>query len=304
MMNPLVSVIIPTYNSGHFVSAAIQSALAQTYQPLEVIVVDDGSTDDTKERISAWEGSIHYVRQPNRGPAAARNRGITLARGDLIAFLDADDVWLPQKLQKQVELLRHRPEAGMVHSALYYWNEGTDNREVRNDSHSEKHGHCYQSFFDRCGVTPSTIIVRREVLARIGGFDESIRRPSTEDYDLCFRIARYYELAYIDEPLILYRLHAANGSKNTATLLESQLYVLEKALSADPDLARMLGRRAVNSRVFHLLFSLGYCADDSANHRKALRVLQSGIGLSPPPYLHLVSSACDLSSTPVGAQLA
>src|SRR5262245_23003010 len=100
---PLISVIIPTYNSARFVIDAVESALAQSYPSLEVIVVDDGSSDDTQERLGPWEGRIKYFYQPNSGPAKARNRGIKEARGDLIAFLDADDQWLPEKLNKQWE---------------------------------------------------------------------------------------------------------------------------------------------------------------------------------------------------------
>ena len=116
-MSPTVSVIIPTYNRAPFVGEAIESALAQTRPPLEVVVVDDGSTDDTADRVAHYGDRVVYVRQTNAGPATARNTGIGHARGDLIALLDSDDRWLPQKLEWQVPLFDD-PEVGMVHAGF------------------------------------------------------------------------------------------------------------------------------------------------------------------------------------------
>src|SRR4051812_26302017 len=112
---PLVSVVIATYNSGRFVGQAVRSVLAQTYRPFEIVVVDDGSTDDTAGVLAGYRDGVRYVYQENRGPAAARNRGIAEAAGELVAFLDADDEWHPEKLSRQWEALSASPRAGLVH---------------------------------------------------------------------------------------------------------------------------------------------------------------------------------------------
>src|SRR5262245_57535681 len=114
---PEVSVIIPAYNAGRTISAALQSVFAQTFRDFEVIVVDDGSTDDTAARVAEWSKAIHYVRQRNRGPAHARNEGVARAKGRLIAFLDADDIWFPRKLQRQVLYFDRFPATGLLHAA-------------------------------------------------------------------------------------------------------------------------------------------------------------------------------------------
>ena len=111
---PTVSVVIPTYNYGRYICETIDSALAQTYKPLEVIVVDDGSTDDTRERLAAYSDRIRYILQKNSGPAAARNTGIVAAQGEFVALLDSDDLWLPEKVERQVALYLREQDAGIV----------------------------------------------------------------------------------------------------------------------------------------------------------------------------------------------
>src|SRR5262245_25838031 len=121
--SPLVSVIIPSYNSARFVSQAVRSVLEQTYSPLEIIVVNDGSTDDTVSVLDAYKGDIQIVHQANGGVSKARNRGIREAKGKFIAFLDADDQWLPSKIQKQIDCLRANPSAALVHSDIYFFSD-------------------------------------------------------------------------------------------------------------------------------------------------------------------------------------
>ena len=135
MHKPRICVIIPTYNSARFLPEAVESALYQTFSPEEVIVVDDGSTDNTEDVLEPFRGRIHYIRQENQGPAVARNRGISEAKGDLIAFLDADDVWVPDKSEKQVDLLMENPRIGLVHSLYDYLDMAREQRLV------PRHGH-------------------------------------------------------------------------------------------------------------------------------------------------------------------
>ncbi|QDV39707.1 glycosyltransferase family 2 protein [Tautonia plasticadhaerens] len=281
MLRQTVSVIIPTYNSGSFVTAAVESALGQSVQPFEIIVIDDGSTDATSHVLKPYMGSIRYYQQPNAGLSAARNRGIAAAMGDLIAFLDADDIWLPNKLALQMETLEKHPEAALVHSDVYFWDNETGERAIRNKMRHGYTGRCYHQFFRRNAVCPSTVLVRRECLDRIGGFDEQIRRPTTQDYDLWWRIARRYDLAYLDRPTVLYRLHSGNASKQTLMMVEDELYVVLKALSEDSQLAQSLGFRETNDRLFGLYFSIGYINFDEGRFPTARRSLLSAIRRRP-----------------------
>ena len=270
-MAPAVSVIIPSYNSAAYLSDAIDSVLNQTVAPLEVIVVDDGSTDETAQILERHRGRIVAITQENRGLSGARNRGIAAARGELIAFLDADDIWLPGKLEKQVACLAEHPTAGMVHSELFWWDEQTGERHRRDCRRHEFAGSCYKEFFLRAGIIPSTAIVRRECLEKVGDFDEAIRRPTTQDYDLSLRIARDYEIAYVDEPLILYRLHESNASKQLLAMEEDILFVVRKALRDDPGLWRSVGGEEVSERLFTLLFEIGYRYHDAGRRAQARR---------------------------------
>src|SRR5262249_44491182 len=153
--------------------------------------------------LERYRGRIRATFQENSGPCAARNRGTAAARGDLIAFLDADDIWLPEKLEKQLACLAEHPRAGLVHTEFLLLEGDTIAKPPLAANRAEKVGQCYHRYFWCGGAIPSGVLIRRECLDRVGGWDEAIRRA--EDYDLCFRVARHYEFAYIDEPLWLYR---------------------------------------------------------------------------------------------------
>ena len=273
-----VSVIVPAFNAASYLPEAIESALNQSFLPREIIVVDDGSTDNTAELLDSYGDKIRYIHQENQGPAVARNRGIAEAKGRLIAFLDADDVWLPEKLQKQVEFLARNHTTGLVHTDYCFLHMETSNWSPSPHGSKEFSGWCYPRFFDGNGVFMSTALVRRECLDAVGLFDEQIRSPTVEDYDLWFRIARHFEFGFVAEPLALYRRHQANFSQHALPMMEGDLYVLLKALRADPCLAHLVGRRTVRERLFPLCFSIGYLNHDAcrpitarAYFRRALR---------------------------------
>jgi len=281
MHKPRICVIIPTYNSARFLPEAVESALYQTFSPEEVIVVDDGSTDNTEDVLEPFRGRIHYIRQENQGPAVARNRGISEAKGDLIAFLDADDVWVPDKSEKQVDLLMENPRIGLVHSLYDYLDMAREQRLVPRHGHDGFFGDCYLKCFRRCGVQTSTVLVRKKCVMDVGGFDETIRSASCEDYDLWLRIARHFEFAYIDSPLAHYRMHSTNSTKSSAerriTHLEAELYVIRKALSDDPDLEKKIGRRGVHDRFFELYSAIGYHYHDAFMSAKARSFLRKAL---------------------------
>ncbi len=198
-MSPLVSVIIPTYNRQNFLKEALDSVLAQTYRPLEIIVVDDGSTDGTPWIIPRYP--VKYVRGPRQGVAAARNRGILLSRGDFIAFLDSDDLWKPQKIRQQIDFFERNPEAVAVQTEEIWIRKGKRVNPRRR--HRKPSGFFFDRALELCLVSPSGVMLRRKALFEIGLFDE--RFPVCEDYELWLRLAARYPVFLIEEPLVIKR---------------------------------------------------------------------------------------------------
>lgn len=239
----LVSVIIPTYNRSSDCKTAVESVLSQTYGDVEVLVVDDGSIDDTGEVISGLDERVRYIRQANAGVSAARNTGLDAASGEYIAFLDSDDAWLPWKLEAQLSVLRSFPDAGMVWTDMVAVDESG---AILHDSYLKRMYSAY-AYFDRekhfrtsmpipeawagCPagfreskcyagnifpwmfmgnlVHTSTVLLRRDRQQKVGFFDTGLLK-SGEDYDYHFRTCRFGDVAYLDAPSILYRIGASD----------------------------------------------------------------------------------------------
>jgi len=237
---PRVSVIIPTFNLASYIGRALDSALAQTYRDFEVIVADDGSTDTTPEVMARYAGRVQYLFQPNRGVASARNLGLSKAAGEFIAYLDADDMWYPQKLERQVAFLDTYKEFGIVHSDTTVIDEADE--VLHHRVHQEKHtpvprGYCLMDLLQRCHVEPLTVMERRDCVERTGKFDERLK--GVDDY--CRWILAAMEgiaFGYIDEPLAMYRWRPdafsvsqrRTYSEAFVTMFEILLY--EKSLAA------------------------------------------------------------------------
>ena len=198
----LLSVIIPTYNRSKLVTRAINSALQQTYSHCEVIVVDDGSTDDTSEKLVSYKDRIKYIYQENSGQAGARNTGIRAATGKWVAFLDSDDTWLPEKVSKQIEILTSS-NAKVCYTNII-WNSGEENIPSENHKFEGKvFEEPFELLFFRSGhKVLSTLVVDRNLLLKVGCFDERIKYH--EDVRLCLRLAFETSFAYIDEPLAVF----------------------------------------------------------------------------------------------------
>ncbi len=194
-----VSVIIPTFNRGDVLSRAIGSVLGQTFQDFELIVVDDGSTDYTKDLVTSLSRSIRYIIQDHKGVSAARNRGIVESTGALIAFLDSDDEWRKDKLQKQLDLYESGDSHFICHSNELWLRSGRTVKQK--EIHRKQGGHFFERALERCLISPSAVIMTRSLLDETGYFDESL--PAAEDYDLWLRIVAYHSVQFIDEPIVI-----------------------------------------------------------------------------------------------------
>jgi glycosyltransferase involved in cell wall biosynthesis len=218
-----VSVVIPVFNSAHLVGTALTSVFAQTFSDFEVIVVDDGSEDydELNTTLAAWAERILYIRQPNGGPASARNAGIARATGELVAFLDADDEWLPEKLARQVEYFQRYPETGLLHTAVV-----GDTSSVPALPAAPRQMFC-ELFHTAFFVNTLTVMVPRRALIEVGGFDER-REIHVEDWDLWLRIAAQYPMGYIREPLALHR-PGGLMSRQVERTYSAQALVIDKS---------------------------------------------------------------------------
>jgi glycosyltransferase involved in cell wall biosynthesis len=196
---PLVSVIIPTYNRGHCLARAIDSVLAQSFSGYELIVVDDGSTDDTAELLQSFGDRLRSIHQENRGVSAARNTGIRFARGEFIALLDSDDCWLPAKLERQVDFFKAHPQALACQTEEIWIRNGQ--RVNPKQRHRKFSGLIFEKCLPLCLVSPSAVMIRKSLFDQIGLFDESL--PACEDYDLWLRITWQHPVDLIPTPLIV-----------------------------------------------------------------------------------------------------
>lgn len=226
----LVSVVIPTYNYGHFVTEAVDSVLAQTYQNFEIIVVDDGSRDDTRQRLAKYGDRIRYIYQENQGLPAARNTAILAAKGTLVALLDSDDLWHPRKLEVQMAYLGRHPEVGML--ASHHVSDLRDGWPEVDAAAQEAEPVTLNDLFIRSRFGSCGVVVRKECFAQVGLFDTELR--SAEDRDMWIRIARRFAIVKQRAALWLYREHGASMSNAVLRMEQYELRVLRKAFRAGP----------------------------------------------------------------------
>jgi glycosyltransferase involved in cell wall biosynthesis len=198
---PQVSVILPTYDRGWVLAEAIESVLEQDFADYELIVVDDGSTDETNAILKACGDQIRILRQKNNGVSAARNAGVRAAAGKLIAFLDSDDLWLPSKLSQQVAFFDRHPKAVACQTEETWIRNGR--RVNPKKRHRKPSGMIFEPSLELCLVSPSAVMIRRLLFDQVGLFDESL--PACEDYDLWLRISCRYPIHLLSTPLIVKR---------------------------------------------------------------------------------------------------
>ena len=214
-MSGLVSIIIPTYNSGIFLSEAVESALKQDYLNTEIIVIDDGSSDNSIEFIDLYKDRITIISTANRGAASARNTGILNSQGEFIAFLDSDDIWLPNKLSKQMDLMKSE-NLDLVYCSGQEFDE---TRKLGLVQPAKYEGDCYQYYLryptrDILAIGPSGVLLKRSHLAYSGFFDIRVPAP-TEDWDFFRRYSLNAKIGYCDEILVQRRIHENNISKQS-----------------------------------------------------------------------------------------
>ena len=292
-MSVRLSAVIPAYNCAPYLGAAVESALRQEGVDHEVIVVDDGSTDETDSVIASFGDRIRSVRQANRGLPAARNAGIAATGGDLVAFLDADDTWEPTKSRKQIAYLDDRPACGLVFCDVYRMDESGRRLEPILGAHAPAvpTGRCLEHLFLGNFVLVPGVTMRRAVLDRVGAFDESLR--SVEDYDLWLRAAEVSEIGFIPEPLASWRDRPGQMSRNRDRMLACEVAVLEAALGRRPDLRTTL-RGQVRRRFAGLYDESGWRDLDEGRLRPAVGKFLRAARHDPlwtKPYRHLAAAA-------------
>ena len=223
-----VTTIIPTFNRAELLAQALESVLQQSVTPDEIIVVDDGSTDDTPEVLRLYKDRVRIIRQENRGVSAARNRGIQNARHEWLAFLDSDDLWLPRKLETQIKALQEQGE----YKVCYTNEEWRKNNVWKNPGkkHQKYSGWIYEKCLPLCIISPSSVILHKSVFETVGLFDENL--PACEDYDLWLRVASRFPVLYLPQRLIVKRAGDWSQLSGQHSLDKYRIMALSKILQS------------------------------------------------------------------------
>ncbi|TAF56612.1 MAG: glycosyltransferase [Oscillatoriales cyanobacterium] len=263
--SPLISIIIPVYNGAATIGETIVSLQQQTHSPLEILVIDDGSTDDTVAVLQAIaEPRLRVVSYANAGQAVSRNRGLELARGEYISFIDADDLWTPDKLADQLAALMAQPRAAVAYS----WTDHIDqNRQfLRHGPQLCFEGDVFRKllYSDFIG-SGSNILVRRSAIVEVGGFDPSL--PPAEDWDCWLRLAQRFEFVVVPKPQILYRVSSQSSSFNVWRMERSSLRTIARAFATAPASAQPIRRICLGHRYKYLTYKT---IDAGCDRRRAL----------------------------------
>jgi glycosyltransferase involved in cell wall biosynthesis len=267
-MNDRISVIIPTYNASKYVTKAIDSVLVQDYINLEIIIIDDGSTDNTQKVLDNYKDKIRYVYQDNGGAAKARNTGIKLANGDYIAFLDADDLWLPDKLGKQMNFFNHYPQYSMVFTDMSH---SVDDEIVYKSYLKERrykyvsNGSIYENLLRECFIFTPTVMIKRKCFEKVGIFKEYLK--ISEDLDLWLRIADKYLIGFLDEPLVIRRKHETNLTGNRLLYISSNIQMMEEIYIKNK--GHKIREKILKKELGYRYFQLGYYFFELSQQKQA-----------------------------------
>ena len=228
---PTLSVIIHTYNNEKFIAETVESVLNQTYKDYEIIVVDDGSVDGTRDALIPYMQKIRYHYKENGGIASAKNAGIGLSETEFVAFLDHDDLWVPDKLKIQMECFNENPQAGLVYAKYTSFRDG---KELRTKPEKGYSGWIFKELLSKSFIQTSTVVVKRECLDAVGPYDETFSLG--DEYDMFLRISKKFQCGFIDKGLTRYRVHDTNASNNDFLFDNENLGVYKKIYNNFTDL--------------------------------------------------------------------
>ena len=266
-----VSVIIPTYNRKNLLKRALHSVSSQTFAPQEIIVVDDGSSDGTKNWVLERFPYVRYIYQDNSGVSSARNAGIKEAKGSWIAFLDSDDEWISDKLEKQEKAINDSKEAWLCHTNEVWVRNSVRVNQMK--KHQKYGGYVFENCLDICRISPSSVLIKKEVFEMIGLFDESLK--VCEDYDLWLRITSKLPVIFLDQLLIIkYGGHADQLSRVDNGIEQYRIKSLEKILRSES-----LSDNQSKSAKLHLLKKLNIFSNglERRNKLKELNIYKKKI---------------------------
>jgi glycosyltransferase involved in cell wall biosynthesis len=276
---PLISVIIPVFNGETTIQETIESVLNQTIKDLELLVINDGSQDGTVEIIERIPDSrIQIFSYPNAGQSTSRNRGIELAKGDYISFIDADDLWTPDKLEAQLNALQANSKAAVAYSWTDWINESS--QLLGKGSYNTEQGEVFAKLLLNDFVANgSNVLIRRDALTEVGGFDSSV--TPAEDWDLWLRLAARYEFVAVRSPQILYRISPHSASFNVWKMEASSLQVIDKAFAAAPQSLQYLKPQCLGNRYKYLTFKAIEGYPERSKGIAAIRFLWNAIKNDP-----------------------
>lgn len=279
-MSSAVSVVIATYNKADTIRAAIDSVLNQTYRDFEILVVDDGSTDDTAQRVKPYGDKIRYLPKKNGGTGSTRNLGIAQARGRFVAFLDGDDLWLPNKLELQMAAFEKEPQLAAVQCSAHYVDPALKVIETRRCSPGQD---TLLDFllFRNLPAFASCVVIKKEILEKIGGF--GLNLVILSDWDMCCRIARAGTLRSVPEPLVLYRQYPNNQSRSVEIHIWSGMRSMRRFF-ADPSLPPEIKRKERRIRArFYAMIAGGYVRNRnwSKGFAWSCRALRTSLAVAP-----------------------
>jgi glycosyltransferase involved in cell wall biosynthesis len=290
------SVIIPTYNHSKFIAAAIRSVLGQSVPVDEIIVVDDGSTDETRNVLEPYYDRISYIYQPNRGPAAARNRGMEEARGDFIAFLDSDDIWIRDKTKIQMEMFSRFPDLDIIFGDMANFSQDNHNSlpEIKNReihdyfiAHSSNIERMFDCLITENMVPTPTVILKKACIVRVGFFDENLK--IAEDFDYWLRATKCCSFGFVNAVLVKRRRHDSNLVNDWVKMNQAILEVLTAIARTSPEIPPTT-LRILDQKIYRTHYDLGSFFLKAKNFQRAcvhLKNRMPGKALNPKRTLKL-----------------
>lgn len=278
MNESLISIVIPAYNSEKYIAEAIESAMSQVAIEFEIIVINDGSTDTTMNVVSNYKQHIRIINQDNSGPAAARNNGVSNAKGQYIAFLDSDDLWLPEKLM--VQFRKINDGYPIVYSNRFNIGEIRDLPKIQSEIIEFPEGKIWNKLLNGNMITTSSVIIKKDIFEEFNGFREEL--PYCEDWDLWLRCAEKYDIGFNKEPLVKYRIHDGGVSKNFVKMHKKRKMVIKRTFNRE--YGGRLTKKEKNTILSNMWSTSGWEAAIAKKYGYALYYYTTAILFTPLKY--------------------